>query len=153
MKKIWSQINNDLKTAMRQKDEESRAVLRMLLAGLKNRIIEIGQSERDNLDDEQAVRVVKSEIKKRKDAIESYEKGNRPELARKEAREIKILERYMPEMMNETEIENAIREILGKLNEASKNNFGRVMGEVMKEMKDKADGQMVKKIVQKILAS
>ncbi len=135
---------------MRAKDALRLDVLRMLLSSLKNKKIELGNKE--ELTDDQAAAVVKSEIKKRRDSIVAYEDGGRQDLAQKEAAEIGILNRYLPAQMGEAEIEKEVMAVIAEMGgEASPRDFGQVMGAVMKRIGNKADGNTVSAILKRIL--
>ena len=146
---LLNEINNDLKQAMRGREEFRLLVLRMFLAAIKNKKIEMGNKE--ELTDDGVVAVLKSEIKKRKDSMAIYNEGDRDDLAKKEGEEIKILEKYMPEMMGEDEVEKIVREVIASLGEVGPGDFGRVMGAVMGRVKGKADGGIVSQAVKKVL--
>ncbi|PLX26994.1 hypothetical protein C0583_05385 [Candidatus Parcubacteria bacterium] len=143
-------INEDIKLAMREKRADDLSTLRMLLTALKNKKIELGNKE--ELKDEEAMAVVKSEIKKRKDSIQAYNDGVRQDLADKEQAEIDILSKYMPEQMSEADVEKIVDEVISGIENASKANFGQIMGEVMKKTKGEADGGVVSAIVNKKLS-
>lgn len=139
---ILEQIDKDFQQALKAKDKDAVSTLRMILAATKNERIKKMQ----DLTDEDVVRVLKSEIKKRNEAIADYNKGGRQELAAKEQSEIEIVAKYLPPQLSEEEIRKAIKEILQKIE--NKENMGKVMGAVMAELKGKADGSLVKKIVE-----
>ncbi len=145
---MFEKINQDLKEAMRNKDVFKIGVLRMLVASLKNKKIDI---KKDNLSDEDVLAVIKSEIKKRKDSIKSYKEGGREDLAQNEKKELEILQEYMPEQMSEEELSGIVKEVISDLGAQSPADFGKVMGAVMKRVGSGADGEAVKNIVQKIL--
>jgi hypothetical protein len=153
MSKLLEKINADLKQAMIEKRAEDLSALRMLLAALRNKEIALRQGGQAELSDDQAVEVIGSEIKKRRDAIESYEQAGRNELAAKEKAEIKIFAAYMPEQLNDKEIEEAVAEVVASIGEVAASDFGRVMGQAMGKLKGKADGGKVGEIVKKVLAS
>jgi len=150
MSNLNDKILNDLKQAMIARQKLKLSVLRMLIAGLKNKKISLGRGKND-LSEEQIIEVVAGEIKKRKDSITAYEEGSRKELADKEREEIKILEKYLPEQISEEELKKEIKEIISSLGEVSEKDFGRVMGLVMPKFKGKADGNVVMAIVKEIL--
>ncbi|MFH1745105.1 MAG: GatB/YqeY domain-containing protein [bacterium] len=145
----FEEINNNLKDAMRVKNELELSTLRMIIATIKNKKIELKQG--DDLNDEQIVAVIKTEIKKRKDSILAYEQGSRPDLADKEKKEIEILTKYVPEQMSEEEIKKIAREIISS-GEFSANDLGKAMGAVMGKLKGQADGGAINAIVKKILS-
>jgi uncharacterized protein YqeY len=95
---------------------------------------------------------VKSEIKKRKDSVMAYKEGNRQDLAEKEEKEIEILKVYQPAQLDESVIEAKTKEVIDSLGEVGMQDFGRVMGAVMKELKGQVDGTIVNGIVKKLLA-
>ena len=97
--------------------------------------------------------VISKEVKKREEAIEMYRQGGRENLAHKEEEELKILKEYLPAQMPEEEIRSKIKEIIQKVGASSNKDFGRVMKEVMIEIKGKANGALIKKIVEESLES
>lgn len=109
--------------------------MRFLSAAIHNREIEkrtkTGQAE---LSGEEVLEVLAREAKKRKEAAELYEKGNRPELAKKEIAELQIIKKYLPEEMSGAEIEKAVEAAVAKLQPAGAKDLGRVMGEAMKRL-------------------
>jgi hypothetical protein len=157
MAKLLEQINQDLKAAMKGKDAFGLSVLRMLISALRNKEISLRSPSADGgkaeLTDEQAVEVIASEVKKRYDSIEAYTSGGRPELAAKEAGEIKILEKYLPAQLADDELEKIILEVVETHGNASvQTDFGRIMGQAMAKVKGRADGKKVGEIVKKLLA-
>jgi len=147
---ILNDINNDLKEAMRSKEELKLSTLRMITAALKNKKIELGN--KNELTDEEAAGVLKTEVKKRRDSASVYETGNRNDLAEKEKAEIAILEKYMPAMMDEAEVEKIAKDVIASLGETGPKDFGKIMGAVMARVKGKADGGLVNQVVKKVLA-
>lgn len=148
---MFDQINNDLKQAMRDKDAFKLSTLRMLLAALKNKKIELGQDA--VLTDEVVTSAIKTEIKKRKDSVTAYTDGGRQDLADNEKKEIEILEKYMPEQMSEAEVEKIVKDTIEQLDASSPSDFGKVMGAAMAKTKGQADGNMVSSLVKKNLTA
>lgn len=158
MAKLSEKISENLKQAMKSKDAETTSVLRMLIAAIRNKEISLRpaftkastgeQDGKAELNDGQIVEVIASEIKKRRDSVEAYLKGNRQELADKESAEIKILEKYLPEQLGEAELEKIIKEAVA----SGASDFGKAMGQVMAKVKGRADGNKVGELVKKILA-
>jgi len=149
--KLHQQIENDLKDALKSGEKERAGVLRFLISYLKNYQIEIKAKDKEFLEDSDALAVVRRQIKQRKESIAEYEKGNRPELAEKEKKELAILESYAPAQMDEgkiREIVKAKKEVLGI---TDKLGFGKLMGAVMQETKGQAEGDAVKKVVEEEL--
>ncbi len=139
-------IQADVKIAMKARDKDGLLVLRMLTSAIKNKQIEI--KNREEVSEELIVQVLKSEIKKRRDAAEAYRTGERAELAEKEEAEIKILEEYLPEQMSQAEIKEIVEAVITEAGD--KTNFGQVMGQVMAKTKGQADGTVVSQLVKKI---
>ncbi len=152
MSKVNDQIKEDLKQAMRGKDELALSVLRMLVGAIRNKEISLRETGAEvELSDEQVQEVIKSEVKKRNDAIGSYESGGRADLAEKEKNEVKILEKYLPPQLSEEEIEKEVRELIAGLGEVGPSDFGKVMGQAMAKLKGRADGGKVTAAVKKVL--
>ena len=149
---LLEKLNEDYKEAVRNKDEIKRNTINLLLSGLKYRQIELRASGKE-LTDEEIIGVISKEIKKRKEAIELYEKGNRQDLAEKEKRELEILESYMPKQLSEEELLKIIDETIKSVGASSPSDVGKVMKELMPKVKGKADGSLVKSLVEKRLAS
>ncbi|MDD5031690.1 MAG: GatB/YqeY domain-containing protein [Patescibacteria group bacterium] len=152
MPNLMEKIKENLKKAMQEKDELIVSVLRLLISAIQNKEISLRQGERGELNDEQIIEVIKSEIKKRKDSVEAYRAGGRLDLVEKEEEEEKLLEAYLPPQMGEEELEKTIREIIISIGEVSEKDFGKVMGQVMGKVKGQADGDKVSGAVKKILA-
>ena len=145
----------DLKTATREKKEVEVSVLRQLLATILNKEKEkrfkSGEEKDIQLTDEEVIEVISTEVKKRKEAITEYEKGERPELVEKEKRELEILEKYLPEQLSEEEIKKLVKEAIEKVGASEPKDMGKVMSELMPQVKGKADGSQVSKIVKELL--
>lgn len=148
-------IQNDIKEAMRSKNELRLSVLRMLSSSMHNRELEkrarTGKTE--ELNDEEIVVVLRSEVKKRRDAIVEFEKGGRKDLADKESAELKILEKYLPQEISDEEIEKIVHGVIGQMGDVSQKDFGRVMGEAMKRVKGQASGDRVSGAVKRLLST
>jgi len=147
--KISQKIEENLKKALKQKQMEIVTTLRGLKSSLHNQEIELRKKE---LTDEEEVQVLQSEAKKRRDSIVEFKKGNRQDLADKEKKELEIIEEYLPEMMGDEEIAEAVDEVIKETGASSPADTGRVMGAVMPKLKNQADGSTVSKIVQEKLS-
>jgi uncharacterized protein YqeY len=101
--------------------------------------------------EEEVLEVISSEIKKRKEAILLFEKGERQELAEKEKREIGILQNYLPEQLPEEELRKLVKEAIEKTGAKEMKDMGKIMAELMPKVKGKADGSLVSKIVKELL--
>ena len=160
---LKEKINQNLKEAMKQKDELRLSVLRMLLSAMNNKSIEkrtrlaksgVAEEELEKaseLSEEEILEVVRSEGKKRRDAVEGFSKGGRGDLAEKESQELKILEEYLPQELSGEEIEKTVKDVVASIGVVTQKDFGRVMGEVMKKIKGQASGDKVGAAVKKIL--
>lgn len=148
---ILDRINEDYKNAVKEKNENKRQTLNMLKSAIKYREIELRTSNKELTEDE-IISVIQKEIKKRKEAIELYEKGGRNDLAQKEKEEIAVLESYLPKQLSEDEIREIVKETINSVGATSPSDVGKVMKEVMPKVKGKADGNLVKKIVEEILS-
>jgi hypothetical protein len=140
---IKDQIKTDLIESQKAKEAEKVQVLRSLMSSIKNAEID----SKGELSEDDQIAVLRSEAKQRKDAIEQYQKGGREELAEKERREIEIIEKYLPKMMEEKEIEDEVNRIIEETGASDISDMGKVMGPVMSKLKGKAEGETVKKIV------
>lgn len=138
---IFAQIKSDLTSAMKAKKVLELSVLRMVFASFKNELINLHKAD---LTDEECLKLLKREAKKRQDSIEAYTKGNRPELAQKEEQELIIIQKYLPKQLNEEEIRKKIQEIVAQNSGLA---FGPLMGKVMQSMKNFADGKLVQQIL------
>jgi len=151
MAKLMEKINQDLKTAMIAKNVGTLSVLRMLLAAIHNKEIALRQGEPVELTDEQIIEVINSEIKKRKEAADLYQQGNRADLADKEKSELEILQKYLPAQLSDQELEEVVKQVVSLMPEVSQKDFGKVMGQVMAKVKGKAEGGKVGEMVKKFL--
>ncbi|MEK9178830.1 MAG: GatB/YqeY domain-containing protein [Patescibacteria group bacterium] len=153
MASLRERLSGDLNRALKSKEELKVQTLRLLLSAIHNREIEKrGKGLLPELSDDEVLEVIAKEGKKRKEARELYLKGGRPELALKEAAELKLLENYLPAQLGEGEIEKIINGVFAKLNPQSEKDFGRVMAEAMKELKGKADAALVSRAVKERIA-
>ncbi|MDO8495941.1 MAG: GatB/YqeY domain-containing protein [bacterium] len=143
---LKEKLQTDVKDALKAGNAEKRMVLGMVLAAIKNKEIE----KRDELNDDDMIAVIASEIKKRKDSVEQFEKGGRPELAAQESHEIEILMVYMPEQMSEDSIREIVAQTIKEMGLPAQ--AGKVIGAVMAKVKGKADGTLVSKIVKELLS-
>lgn len=146
---LFDTLQKDLMNAMKAQDEMKTSTLRFLIAALKNEQINL---KKEKLDDEDVLRIIQRQVKQHNDSIELYKTGNRLELAQKEEQEIAILKSYLPTMMSEEDVKKVVEEKKRALAVTDKSGMGRLMGEVMKELKGKADGSVVKKTVEQILS-
>jgi uncharacterized protein YqeY len=152
---LKEKIEQDINEAMKAKDEITLAVLRMLKAAITNEEIAVRTKEGKTreLKEEEIQMLVEREIKKRKEAVELYEKGGRPDKAQQEFAEAEILKKYLPEQLPEEEVREIIKRAIAEVGAQGLQDMGRVMGEVMGKIKGRAPGEMVSKIVKEELES
>lgn len=158
---IHEKIEAELKSALKSGEKEKTGILRFLISAIKNFQIENKLKGEDYLKDEDIIAVIRRQVKQRKDSIAEYEKGGRPELADKERAEMEMLENYLPAQADEEKIREVVKAKIAELGiadlpaeaeaKAGKSGFGRLMGEVMKELKGQADGDAVKRVVEEEL--
>ncbi|HEY3131128.1 MAG TPA: GatB/YqeY domain-containing protein [Acidobacteriota bacterium] len=147
--RLRDKFDEDLKSAMKQKEALRVSVLRMVKASVKNKEIEIGHP----LSDEEAIKVLGTLIKQRRDAAEQYEKGSRPELASKELQEITLIEHYLPAAPSVDEVDAAIAAAIQETGASSARDMGAVMKAVMKCFQGRAvDGKTVNQKVRERLS-
>lgn len=139
------QIQADLTAALKSGEKVKVGVLRLLLSELNYRQIELQRE----LTEEEMLGVVVKEVKKRREAIESYMAGGRKELAAQEEAEMQVLLAYLPQMLTEEEVRQEVRE---KLKEMESRELGPVMKALVGEFKGRAEGRVVAKVVQELLA-
>jgi uncharacterized protein YqeY len=148
---IREKIQNDVKEAMRAKEELKVSTLRLLIGAIQNyEIAKEGTSY--EADDEEIKEVIGKEVKKRKESIEQFKAGGRNELVEKETKEMGILQEYLPEQMGEDEIKKIVDEKIKEVGASSITDIGKVMGALSGELKGKADMGIVSKLVKESLS-
>jgi uncharacterized protein YqeY len=140
---LLEKIGVEIKEALKHGDDDVLRTLRML----KSDIIYEKAKGTEDLSDEKIVEIVYRALKKRKEAIEEYKKAGRDDLAEREFSELKIIEKYLPKQLKEEEIQEIIEKKIDELGEITKKDFGKIMGMLMKELKGKADGAIVKRLL------
>lgn len=149
---LQEQINNEIKEAMKAGEKLRLSVLRDMKSAFTKALTEKGRTPRDELTDEEAVGVIKRLAKQRRESIEQYKKGGRNELADYEEQELAILEEYLPEQLSEEEIRDIVKEKMNELDVEDKSGMGKLMGAVMAEVGHRADGNVVKAVVDELLS-
>ena len=147
---IAERIDSDLKDAMRAKDAGKLGVLRMLKSALKYAAIEKPGAE-GGLGDNEAVQVIRKQVKQRQDSIESFETGGRPELAEKEKEELAILNAYLPQAMSADELSAMVRDVIAETGATSRAQMGAVMKVLQTKLAGRADGKTLSQEVQRQL--
>lgn len=146
---ISEQVQKDMVAAMRSKEELKLSTLRMVKSALKNKEID----KRAALDEKEEIAVLSTLVKQRKDSIEQFTKGNRPELAKKEADEIVVIETYMPKAVGEDEVVAAVRATIAEIGSPTMKDMGNVMKATMAKFAGaRVDGKLVSETVKKELA-
>lgn len=146
---ILNQIDQDLNRALKEKRELETSVLRMAKSVLHNAQIE----KKAELSNEEIAELVQKEVKKRQEASEFYQRGNRQDLAEKEQKEEEILKKFLPPALSEEEIEKIVKEAILESKAQSPQDIGKVMSLVMPKVKGRAGGNRVSEITRKILES
>lgn len=143
---LIEKIDQDLKVAMKDKNETALMELRTIKAALKNAEIEAGKA----LTDPDALKVMAKKLKQHKDSIESFTVGNRADLVAMETAQMAVLEKYLPKQMPEAEVAKIVEQTIREMN-ATTADFGKVMKEVVNKVKGQADGSVISKLVKEYL--
>lgn len=149
---IKDQIMADLKQAMKDKEQNKLRVLRSLKSKLLEREISERKEGEASLSDEQTIEVLMKAAKQRKESIEQFEEGDRNDLAEAEKKELEIINSYLPKMLSEEEVRDIAREKIEELGAENMSDMGQVMGVLMQELKGKAEGSVVSKVVKEELS-
>jgi uncharacterized protein YqeY len=145
---LSERISQEIKAATLARDANRLNTLRLLKSAIGYTQIE---RKNENLSDAEVMAVVRKEISKRRDSIEQFKNGNRPELAQKEKEEMAILETLLPQQMAPEELEQLVRATIQELNATSKKDMGRVIKAVQEKAAGRADGKVVSGLVGKLL--
>ena len=146
---LQDRLRDDLKLALKSKDACKLSVVRVLLAECKNE----EKARMHVLDDVEVVETIGREAKRRKESIEAFQAGNRPDLVANEEAALKIITTYLPEQMSRDEVVAVVREVVEAAGAAGPKDKGRVMSQLMPRVKGKADGKMVNEIVTELLGN
>lgn len=146
---LRDQINQDMKAAMRSKDEARLSAIRMLWAAIQRREVD----ERITLDDTQVLSVVEKTVRQSRDAVEQFLKGNRPDLADKENRDIAFWEVYLPAQASDDEVAKLVKEAIASTGAVSIKDMGKVVGVLKPKLQGRADMGKVSALVKAQLAS
>lgn len=149
---LSKRIEEELKVAMKTGETLTVSTLRMAQSAIKNKEIQLLKKEA-GLSDEEIVDVLKSEVKKRRDAIEEYTKAGRAELAEKERTEMEILRAYLPAEISDAELERILKEGIREVSAAGEKDFPKVMKVSMPILKGKASGDRISIALKKLLGS
>jgi|APSaa5957512576_1039674.scaffolds.fasta_scaffold89947_2 hypothetical protein len=139
---LLSQLTDEMKTAMKSGDKKRLSTIRMLISAIR-----YAQIDTPEMTKEDEIKVLQKEAKKRRESIVAYREADRAEQLAIEEDELKLIEEYLPTMMGEEEVRAKVKEIIGNGEYA---NFGMVMNAVMRELKGKADGSVVSRMVKEV---
>lgn len=147
---LHEQIKNNIKEAMKARDTVRLEVMRGLVTAFTNELVATGHTPQDMLSDEDVIKVITRASKQRKDSIEQFTKGNRMDLVDIEQDQLKIIEEFLPKLMEASEIEEIVKNKIAELEVKDSTKKGMFMASVMKDLKGKADGSMVKEVVDRL---
>jgi uncharacterized protein len=145
---LREQINNDIKTAMKEKNNAVRDALRLLSSAMK----QIEVDERKELSDDDVIKIIQKQVKQRNDAMSQYRDAGREDLYEQEASEAAIFEAYLPQQLSDDELESALRTIIAEVGATSMKEIGKVMGAASKSLGAQADGKRINECAKKILS-
>ena len=141
---LKEELTNDLKDAMRQRDTVKRDTIRLLLSA-------IGYEEKakrtDALEDDAVLQVLSKQAQQRRDSIEAYQKGERPDLVAKEEAELEIVTQYLPQPLGADEVEAIVQSAIADVSATGPQDMGKVMGRIMPQVRGRADGKQVSALV------
>jgi len=144
---LLKNITDEMYLSMKSGDKEKANTLRTLISKLKDQQIKL----RKDISDEEALKIIKTLVKQRKESAEIYSKAGREELAEKENFEISILDNYLPKLMSEEDVLSLIKKIVDEMNAKDLSDIGKVMPLVMQRGKGKVDGKIANRILRSIL--
>lgn len=147
MPMLHEEIKNNIKEAMKAKDTVRLEVMRGLVTAFTNELVATGHTPQDMLGDEQALAVITRMSKQRKDSIDQFTKGGRMDLVTEEQAQLAILEKYLPKLMDKSEVEGIAKAKQSELGITDPTKKGMLMSALMKDLKGKADGNVVKEVV------
>lgn len=145
---LQEQLLQDMKTAMKAKDQRRLGTIRYLRSAIKNKEIEVGEP----LDDDGVLRVVSTLVKQHKDSIEQYQQGGRGDLVEQEQAGLEVLQAYLPQQLSEAELRQLVAEAIEAVQATSVKDMGKVMKAIMPKVQGRADGKLVNQLVKEQLA-
>lgn len=148
---LEQKIMVDLKAAMLAKDEAALRSLRAIKAAIL--LAKTAEGATGELSEEAEIKLLQKMVKQRKDSLEIFQQQSRPELAQKEIEEIAVIEKFLPQQMDEAALRSALAGIISKVGATTPADMGKVMGAANKELAGKADGKTIAAIVKELLAS
>ena len=148
---LAEQIQSDLTTAMKARDTETVATLRLVIAAIKN--ARVAEGHTGEVTDAETIDLLTREAKRRSEAATAYDQAGRPELADKERRELAVLRRYLPSQLGEDELRRLVDETVASVGASGPGDLGKVMSALMPKVKGRADGRQVNALVRERLGT
>jgi len=145
---LEAKINNDLKTAMKAKDQTALRGIRAIKSAI---LLLKTDGTGEAIDETKEIKMLQKLVKQRKDSLDIYEKQNREDLAQKEREEIALIEKYLPKQMDVAELEGVLQKIIEQTGASSMRDMGKVMGMASKQLAGKADGKTISTVVKNLL--
>lgn len=146
---LKSQLESDMKDAMRARENETRDAIRYVLAAVKNAEI----AKKGELSEEEELKLIRAQVKQRVDSIEQFRNGGREDLAAKEESQVKILEKYLPQQMSDEELDGFVRQGIEETGAEGPKDMGKVMGALNKKSDGRVDGKRLSTAVRNALAN
>ncbi len=140
---LQEQLIQDMKTAMKAKEQSTLSTIRFARSAIKNREIELGKP----LEDDDVLRVLTTLVKQHKDSIEQYRQGGREDLVKKEEAGLRVLEAYLPQQLSAEEVRSMVVEAIAAVQATSVKEMGKVMKYIMPKLQGQADGKLVNQLV------
>jgi uncharacterized protein YqeY len=145
---LRSQLNDSLKTALKEKDQTATSTLRLILAALKDRDIAArSRGQMEGIEEPEILEMLQKMIKQREESIAAYDKGGRPDLVEKEQAEIVVIRRFMPQPLSEEETQSVIDAVIAELDASSIKDMGRVMGALKEQYPGRMDFSLASRLV------
>ncbi len=146
---LEERIMEDLKDAMKNKDEAGKRGIRAIKAAI---LLAKTDGSGEPVNEEREIKILQKLVKQRKESLEIYEQQNRADLAAIEREEIEVIEKYLPKQLDETEVEAILKKIIETTGAGSMKDMGKVMGIATKELAGKAEGKLVSQVVKRLLS-
>ena len=150
---LKERIGEDIKSAMKARDKIRLETVRGIKKAILEKEVALRPKGQDSLTEEQEIELLAQQAKQRRDSIQQFEEAGRQELAEKEKQELAIIETYLPEQLDNAELESVLDEIITAVGATSAKDLGKVMGAAMKQLKGKADGKKIQTLVKEKLSN
>lgn len=148
---LHEQIKNQIKESMKAGDKVRLEVMRGLVTAFTNELVAKSRTPQDMLSDEEALTVITRLAKQRKDSIEQFTKGGRMDLVEEETKQLNVLQEFLPKLMEKSEVEEFVKSKIAEMGTVDPTKKGMFMATLMKDLKGKADGSIVKEVVDELL--